>query len=219
LGGHPLHRAGAAAFASAFPEAAIGMNVARELRDAARALYDFTESTLSANKAIAHFSPLMATGFARLQLGDFRRSLGTARDTELTGAALIQSMDRLRDAFYPFQVFGRNVTNEAAGFVAGGIGGGAKELGPLIDIVEGIRKALDAKGDLAEKAGGALARGLVMASGFGPILAAAQAVVDWLDWGGGPPMKLGAWDELLRKPPPPLFPPMAPGGRFAPPKP
>jgi hypothetical protein len=204
-------RAASAAFATAFPEAKLVKDLAQEAMMAARALYDFTERTLEANKSLAAFSPMMATAFARLQMGDFRRQLGMGRDTEMTGAALVRSMDRLRDSFYPFEVLNRNIRNEAAGFTAGAISGAGNQFAPVLDALEAIRRQLDPSGDAGPKIGDAIAGALVRSVPiFGLPLGMVLDLLAKVNKFFGvvpvvPGQGIGNWDELFRNPPGPLL--------------
>jgi len=157
------------AFVAAAPKAALGLSIAGEARDtivgAVRALKDFTDRMLEANRALARYSPLLAVELARLELGDFRRQFAMGAATGATGADLVKAVNAMRDSFFPYQVFGRNAQNQFAEGAAQGMGEVAEYFRAIPEILEYLRANFGRQ---------------ILNETFHQVLAAAQAIVPML---------------------------------------
>lgn len=130
----------------AFPEIAvplaIGSAITKELAEIPEELHRFADSIAESNKALVGFSPAIAASSMRLTMGDFQRKWALALETERTGAAEMDAVNRMRDALQPWNVLKQDVQNRAGSFAAGVVTGGAEAF-HLQQISDTLRMIMD----------------------------------------------------------------------------
>ena len=120
---------------------------------------DFAEQVNDSNRHLMGWNANIAKAFVGLQLGDYRRNMATAGYTEDTVVSLANSVNRMRDSLFPYQVAGANLRNEAAGFGSGFVTGGTTQLNWIPELVEGLRSTSPGpNGDLGTSIGEALGK-------------------------------------------------------------
>jgi hypothetical protein len=201
-GARGLTNAAGATLGLAFPEIAIPLaiagGVAHEIQNLPRQLREFAEHIRDANRELVPFAPRLALAEVQLQMGDFRRTLGLARETEPTAVTLTQSINEMRTALFPFQVAGRNAQNMLGTAAAGVTTGGANQLQPLADLGEHLRRALDPTGERTQAVAEAVGAAIVntITGYLGPIVNQINQLlgVQQIKPGAG---VQGPWDAMI----------------------
>jgi hypothetical protein len=190
-----------AGLAAAAPEVAIPLAIANEgrrvLEDSVRALKNFTEELIGANRRLAHFSPQLAQESARLALNNYHRTVGLTGATSLTGATFLRAIDDLRNAQHPFNVASSNASNILGGAGSGFATGALDELRVLPDIFEALRQRVDPSGEALKEIAEQL--GHIAVEGLFPILGIVKQIAAWFGVQpipGAPPLP-GNWAQLL----------------------
>lgn len=169
--------------------------------DIPRELEQFVKGVHDANQALVPFAPKLAMAEMQLKMGDFRRTMGLTQETEPTAVTFANTLNEMRDAFYPFSVAGRNLKNEAGTALSGFAGEAGRELRIFADLAEALRRNRDPEGTDAKKTGETIAQTLIQGIGLGFW----PEIKGWLEKQlgllGGPvlPQKpqLGPWEAMM----------------------
>ena len=177
-------RAAGYAFGVAAPEVAIpagiALGLANGLKESVKGLHSFAEEMATANKALSLYSGRLTAEYVKLSIHNYQRNQEFVAATEPTALSLVRFTDEMRDALGPFRALKGNLQNEAAGFGAGLVKGGANELAGVVAAIEALRLALDPGGDAAGKAGEITAGLIVKALSASIFGAGVVAITEYL---------------------------------------
>ena len=158
------------------PEIGVPLKIVSELAKAVVGLPEnlarFAEGINRSNQSLAVFAPRLLNAQIQLAVGDLYRRMDTARATEQTAGKLAENLNKMRDAFQPWDQMSRNVNNTLAI-------GASSFAERIAQSTSWIAKAIDyvVAGDTTSAAARAAGRaGADLMFGFGPL----QMLYDWL---------------------------------------
>jgi hypothetical protein len=126
------------------PIKTLGLNI----KDLIFNVDDWAESLKESQRAIAKYNGELAAAFTRSEIRTIRRQIGSAANTGQSTAALIKSLDDLKDTAKPYQDFAKNGFNMLiAGLTQGVVlaAGILEAVTPIDEIVKGINKLAGGK--------------------------------------------------------------------------
>lgn len=172
--GLPLAASGGGApgaAASAFNWAGVGLLASRivtvasavvdlgvAFRDLLRAAAAFAEGVNQSNRSLRAFSPALAHAFVKLDYQTYIRGMRMARATELTGAALAENIDRMREAWTGWDQFAQGMQNRAGSFNAGLVQSFGEVASGIGGLVNRLSNRLDPSGEMSNTSGWMLGR-------------------------------------------------------------
>ena len=172
--------------------------------EAVRSLRRFAEGVNESNRYLANYNGGIARAFAELHVGDIRRNIRMGAMTEQTAVRLANEINRMRDAWMPFDKSMRNMQNVFATMAAEVSGRVGKNLGGFAEIAERIVSDKSFQ-ETAMKRGEQLLRFISPAGGFiwDNLDKLISRINKWLDQmgfaqiQGDAPANLGAWEDFV----------------------